>query len=167
MAKVISISDKIKPKIKFEKARKGKKPIVSDESQLGLFNDDIKVVDILAIKRPFEIALSLEDSEPDKAIEYYTKAVEAGNFPADAFCNMGILYYNRNESERAIDCFKEALKVNPSHFEAHFNIANLYFDMGNYEPAKVHYEIASGLQPDFPNTYYNLGLLLAMDNDIP
>lgn len=166
MAKVISLSDKIKPKIHFEKARKRKKNESASTKQMDLFSSDIKVVDILALRRPFEMALSLEDSEPEKAVGFYKKAIEDDNFPDDAYCNLGILYYKQSDQEMAMDCFKNALKINPAHFEAHFNIANLYFDQGNYGPAKVHYEIASELQADFPNTFYNLGLLLAMDNEI-
>ena len=61
--------------------------------------------------------------------------------------------------------FHQSIKANPRHNEAHYNLANLYAEVGNYNLAKIHYEIAIELEPSFPNSYFNLGLTLAMMND--
>jgi tetratricopeptide (TPR) repeat protein len=41
-------------------------------------------------------------------------------------------------------------------------LANLYSEEKNYALARLHYEIAIEIAPDFPNAYYNLGLVLAL-----
>ena len=66
---------------------------------------------------------------------------------------------------KAIDCFTRCLKENPRHYEAHYNLANLYAEVGNHVLAKVHYAIAIELEPDFPNSYFNLGLTHAVINE--
>ena len=61
---------------------------------------------------------------------------------------------------QAIDYLTKCLKHNPRHFEAHYNLGNVYSDLGNLELAKVHYEVSTEIEPNYPNGYYNLGLVL-------
>jgi tetratricopeptide (TPR) repeat protein len=70
-----------------------------------------------------------------------------------------------NNYSKAIDYFTLSLKSDPRHYEAHYNLANLYAEVGNLPLAKVHYEMAIELEPDFPNSHFNLGLTLAMMGD--
>ena len=53
-----------------------------------------------------------------------------------------------------------SLELDPRHFEAHYNLANVYSEMGNFKLAKTHYEVSINIDPDFPNSYYNLGLVM-------
>jgi tetratricopeptide (TPR) repeat protein len=66
----------------------------------------------------------------------------------------------QNEMTKAVDYLTKCLKENPRHFEAHYNLANVYSDRGSFDLAKMHYEVAIELEPDFPNSHYNLGLVL-------
>ena len=84
------------------------------------------------------------------------------DFPADAYCNLGILEYESGNTVKAIDSFTRSLKSEPRHFESHFNLANLYSELGNLPLAKTHYEFANELNPEFPDTRFNLGLVYAM-----
>jgi tetratricopeptide (TPR) repeat protein len=90
------------------------------------------------------------------------KAIQEEDCVADSFCNLGIIESQEGNYPKAIDCFTQALKNNPRHNEAHYNLANLYAEVGNFALAKIHYEIAIELDSAFPNTYYNLGLALAI-----
>jgi len=65
----------------------------------------------------------------------------------------------------AFDCFKEALKYEPRHFESHYNLGNLYFEAEELRPAQLHYEVAAELDDEFPNVYFNLGLVNALIGD--
>ena len=67
---------------------------------------------------------------------------------------------------KAIDCFTLSLKEDPRHFESHYNLANLYAEIGNLPLAKVHYQMTISIEPEFPNSYFNLGLTLAMNQEI-
>ena len=110
----------------------------------------------------FEQALTLDEAgDILGAKEAYKGAIKNGDRIADAYCNLGILE-SRNNSISAIDCFTRSLKASPRHFQSHYNLANLYSEEKNYALAKLHYEIAIEIAPDFPNAHYNLGLVLAL-----
>ena len=84
---------------------------------------------------------------------------------ADAYCNLGIIESLSGNHTKAIDCFTNSLKHNPRHYESHYNLANLYSEVSNYQLAKIHYGIAIEIEPEFPNSYFNLGLTLAMNRE--
>ena len=60
---------------------------------------------------------------------------------------------------KALDCFTLALKSDPRHVEAHYNLANLYYDAGDFPLARLHYEAAIQIEPNFSLVYYNLALV--------
>jgi tetratricopeptide (TPR) repeat protein len=51
------------------------------------------------------------------------------------------------------------LKHDPRHVEAHYNLANLYYDAGDFPLARLHYEAATQIEPNFSLVYYNLALV--------
>jgi len=114
----------------------------------------------------FEEALMLDDQgDKTSAKLRYEKAIEALDSAGDAYCNLGILEFQDKHYSKAIDCFTRCLKEEPRHFEAHYNLANLYAEVGNFQLAKIHYEISIEMEPSFPNSYFNLGLTLAMNKE--
>lgn len=114
----------------------------------------------------FEEALILDEQGDPRARELYLKAIEEGDCVADAYCNLGILESQQKNHHKAIDCFTLCLKESPRHFEAHYNLANLYAEIGNLPLAKVHYQMSIEIEPEFPNSHFNLGLTLAMNREI-
>jgi len=115
---------------------------------------------------PFEEALQLDEKgEVTAAKRLYRRAIEQGDQPANACCNLAILLAQEGKLVDAIDLLTQSLKHDPRHLEAHFNLANLYVDAGNLELGKLHYEISLKIDPDFLNSYYNLGLALAEEGD--
>ena len=114
----------------------------------------------------FEEALLLDEQGSPQAKAWYQKAIQANDSVADAYCNLGILESESKNYPLAVDCFTRSLKEAPRHFEAHYNLANLYAEIGNFALAKVHYGIAIEIDPDFPNSHFNLGLILAMDREM-
>jgi tetratricopeptide (TPR) repeat protein len=103
-----------------------------------------------------------EQGDLKTARQYYQKAIEEEDCIADAYCNLGIIESQEGNYPKAIDCFTLCLKDNPRHYEAHYNLANLYAEVGNHALAKMHYGIAIELEPDFANSYFNLGLTFAI-----
>ena len=115
---------------------------------------------------PFEEALLLdEQGNKARARIGYLQAIEQEDSVADAYCNLGIIESTDGAHAKAIDRFTLCLKADPRHFEAHYNLANLYAEIGNFPLAKAHYEISIQLAPTFPNSYFNLGLTLAMNKE--
>jgi tetratricopeptide (TPR) repeat protein len=138
-----------------------------DPNQLDLFSAPAaQILDFGAGLSPFEQAL-LWDERGDKAAaaDLYAEAIEKEDCQADAYCNLGIIETQRGNTARAFDCFTTALKHNARHAEAHYNLGNLYFDQNDFRLAEFHFGIAVEVEPDFANGYFNLALVLAINNE--
>lgn len=143
--------------------RKRKKSNPEDYGQLNLFSGqekEAKVFQMPGNNSLFEEALLKDDQNDQEAERLYQLAIQNGDAKEDALCNLGILKSEKDEKGKAIDYLTQALQVNPRHFEAHYNLANVYSDLGNLKLAQSHYEVAIEIEPDYPNSYYNLGLVL-------
>src|SRR5437773_3917947 len=114
----------------------------------------------------FEQALMLDERGELKAAELYKKAIAEQDCVADAHCNLGIIESQKGNTIKAFDCFTTSLKHDPRHVEAHYNLGNLYFDVNDFRLAQVHYEMAAEVDPSFPNVYFNLALVQAINNDL-
>jgi tetratricopeptide (TPR) repeat protein len=140
---------------------------VESPDQLHLFpQQTAKILPFSAGLSFFEQALMLDERDDAHAEEFYTRAIEANDCPADAHCNLGIIRCKQGNLAGAFDSFTTSLKLNPRHFESHYNLGNIYFDVGDYRLAQVHYQIAAEIEPLFPNVYFNLALVLAINNDL-
>lgn len=116
---------------------------------------------------PFEEALILHEQGDKRAIDMYLKAIHGGECISDAYCNLGILDYEANNILQAFDRFTNALKHDARHFESHFNLAHLYFEAGDFRLARLHYDISAVIEPGNASVHFNLGLIHAMDGDLP
>ena len=160
MAKVVKFPQPAPEKFGYKPVRKKREGGAQGNKQLNLFSGG-RVVKLSNLTT-FEEALILDEQENPKAKDLYLKAIEEGDCVADAYCNLGILESQAQNASQAIDYLTQSLKHDPRHFEAHYNLANLYAEVGNLPLAKVHYQIAIQVEPDFPNAHFNLGLTLAM-----
>jgi tetratricopeptide (TPR) repeat protein len=140
-----------------------RKPRPGAAGQLELFTGG-RVVKLNELT-PFEEALMLDQQQDPRAVAMYQEAIRQFDSPADAYCNLGIIYSNRADFARAVDSFTRCLKEAPRHFEAHYNLANVYAELGNLPLAKLHYQVAISVEPDFSNAYFNLGLVLARNQE--
>jgi len=164
MTKIVKLSTHPTTRLGLKRVRKRKKKTPEDYGQLNIFTPSKptgKVVQFVSIGS-FEEALNLdEQGDLEGASDVYKSAIQMGDRVADAYCNLGILE-SQNNTIKAIDCFTRSLKSMPRHFQSHYNLANLYSEEKNYALARLHYELAIEIAPDFPNAYYNLGLALAL-----
>jgi len=164
MTKIVKLSSYPTTRLGLKRVRKRKKKTPEDYGQLNLFTPKVptgRIIQLTSINS-FEEALTLdEQGDLNGAREAYKRAIQVGDRVADAYCNLGILE-SQNNTIKAIDCFTRSLKSSPRHFQSHYNLANLYSEEKNYALARLHYEIAIEIAPDFPNAYYNLGLVLAL-----
>jgi DNA-binding transcriptional MerR regulator len=102
---------------------------------------------------PFEEALLLHEHADKRASEAYRKAIQEGDSVADAYCNLGILEFEAGNLPAAFDRFTRALKADPRHFESHYNLASLYFDGDDLRLARLHYEFAAEIEPNFADIF--------------
>jgi tetratricopeptide (TPR) repeat protein len=113
----------------------------------------------------FEHALMLDERGDRRAADLYLNAIAEHDCVADAYCNLGIIESKQGRTARAFDCFTNCLKHNPRHLEAHYNLGNLYFEVNDFRLAQIHYEMATEVDPSFPNVYFNLALVLSINNE--
>jgi len=150
---------------KFGFKRVRKRQAGDHPGQLNLFPEAGAEILNLDFGLPFEQALLLDERGDPRAADLYSRAIEQKDCVADAYCNLGIIESQRQNTSGAFDCFTNSLKHNPRHAEAHYNLANLYFDLNDFRLAQTHYEMAAELDPSFANVYFNLALLQAINND--
>ena len=121
-----------------------------------------QVVELPRRLSTFEEALLLDEHGDPRSADLYRQAVAEGDCVAEAYCNLGILESEAGHRPEAFDCFTLSLASDPRHFESHYNLGNLYLDEGDFRLTRLHYEICTVVEPDFPDTYFNLGLVLVM-----
>ena len=163
MGKVVQFPVSPPEKLGPKKVRKRRKPNLEDFGQLNLFEQSTIDTKVLALPQAdsfFEEALVLDEKNDPTAEKYYLLAIENEESVEDSFCNLGIMKSSQGDLTKAIDYLTNCLKRNPRHFEAHYNLGNVYSDLGNLELAKVHYELSTQIEPEYPNSFYNLGLVL-------
>lgn len=166
MAKVIQLDTTGPSKLGYKRAKRRKSKVLETEGQLNLFAQaEARVIQLPSRFTPFEEALWLDERGDPGAQEAYLKAIFAEDCIADANCNLGILETQSGNTVKAFDYFTECLKYEPRHLEAHYNLANLYFEQDEYRLAKLHYEIAAEIEPEFSNIYFNLALVYAMNEE--
>lgn len=135
-------------------------------SQLDLFPAaGDRVVPLPVRPSPFEEALALHERGDPGAAQSYVRAIERGEYATDAYCNLGIMEFDKGNLVEAFECFTQALRHDPRHFESHLNLGHLYFECGDLRLARLHYELAARIEPSFPDLYFNLGLLHAVHGE--
>src|SRR5215469_18643801 len=153
-------------KFGYKRVRKGARG-AENPNQLHLFpTPTAQILNFASGLSCFEQALMMDERGDSKAIELYLKAIEVEDCVADAYCNLGIIESKQRNTARAFDCFTNSLKCNPRHFEAHYNLGNLYFDVDDFRLAQVHYEMGAKVDPAFPNVYFNLAIVQAINNEL-
>lgn len=167
MGKILQFPTKSPSKFGFQRVKKTKKPDPKRKpGQLNLFaKPDAQIIALPLSLSPFEEALLLDERDEEKAKSAYKKAISSSDCVADAYCNLGILESKSGDTFKAFDCFTHSLKHDSRHLESHYNLANLYFDSGDLRMACLHYQLAGEIEPGFPNVYFNLGLVHAMNDN--
>jgi tetratricopeptide (TPR) repeat protein len=164
MSKVVKFPIPTPEKFGPLRARKKENTRLEKHGQLNLFTGG-KLIRLHKLSAIEEALLIDEQGDKLEAKKLYLKAIEGGDSLADAYCNLGIIEWEEGNQTKAIDYFTLALSHDPRHFEAHYNLANLYGEIGNYGLAKAHYNISIEIEPSFPNNYFNLGLILAINKE--
>ncbi len=134
--------------------------------QLNLFPEGPgRLIPMPSRLSPFEQALLLHERGDPGAADGYRRAIEKGECICDAYCNLGILEFEKGRLPKAFDCFTRALRHDPRHFESHVNLAHFYFECGDLRLSRLHYELAAEIEPGFPDLYFNLGVVHAVKGE--
>ncbi len=95
--------------------------------------------------------------EHDKAIDYYSKAIEKNSQHAPAYYNRGNSRGDLYDHRGAILDYDKALQLNPQDAETYGNRGNARSDLGEYRKAILDYDMALEINSQDADTYCNRG----------
>jgi len=89
-----------------------------------------------------------ESGQYQKAISYFTKAIELNPKYAETYCNLGKAYAGLGQYPKAISDYTKAIELNPEFAVACNNRGVVYADLGQYPKAISDYTKAIELNPN-------------------
>ncbi|MBX7114579.1 MAG: tetratricopeptide repeat protein [Myxococcaceae bacterium] len=104
--------------------------------------------------------IALRRGQTPTAKEHFIKALRYNQEQAQAYNNLGYIYYQEHAYGKAHDNFQRALKVNPDYTEARYNLALTFKDMGEKEKAKKELRTLTAINGALADPYAQLGIIL-------
>lgn len=99
-----------------------------------------------------------EKGNYQKAIENYTRAIEANLREASLYNNRGLAYYSFEKYDKAISDYNRAIELEADYKDAYFNRGLAYFKKSSSQEAISDLGKAIELDPKYADAYYNRGL---------
>jgi len=107
----------------------------------------------------YALGCELEESDPARAREAYTRALELDPDHADAHVNLGCLEHEAGRLEEAARHYRTALALRPDDATAVFDLGVALEDLGRLAEAREAYERALANEPECADAHYNLARL--------
>ncbi len=109
----------------------------------------------------YNLALDLEEADPDKAPPAYRQALAINPENTDAQVNLGRLCQLQGNLKQARRHYKLALGHSPEHQLANYNMGTIYDELDEFDTAREYYVRAR----DIPDAHYNLARLFEVQGD--
>lgn len=124
---------------------------ISDKNQKN------KKEDLIQFNQDFETGQELFSmNEPEKAIPFLEKAMEANDVNPAVYIYLGVAYYQTGDYNRSLAvCVQGLAKENTDHKILAYNAGNSCYAMGNYLRADASYAIAIREDNDFAPAVLN------------
>ena len=97
-------------------------------------------------------------SDPQKAKDYWDKAIAANPKMAESYNNRGLALYNLERHQQAINDFSQAIRMKPKYAEAFNNRGNVYYALDQYQKAEADFNKSLELRPKYSKAHLNRGL---------
>ena len=81
------------------------------------------------------------------------------------YLEKGIDYLYTSQFDEALEFFDKAIKSDPNNYEAYYYRGCVYSNNFNNEQAFKDWNKAIELKEDYPNPYFNIGLIYRRQND--
>jgi len=102
-----------------------------------------------------------EQKDWDRAIYFYTRALENDDQLPSVFYNLGICYSMKGDNDLSRDAYRRAIRLQPNMIDAKYNLALLYREIkDNTSAARLLEEIIKA-KPDYAAAHYAMGLILS------
>ena len=100
-----------------------------------------------------------------KAIAYYTEALEQKPDLLEAYVNRGIIYNDIDKVDEALKNYNIAIQLSPNHTEAYYNRGFAYLDKADLDSAIADFTKIIELEPEQAGAYYFRGILYFIKED--
>ena len=97
-------------------------------------------------------------TDPNKAKEYWDRAIAANPKVAESYNNRGLAFYNLERHQQAINDFSQAIRMKPEYAEAFNNRGNAYYALDQYEKAEADFNKSLELKPQYSKAHLNRAL---------
>ncbi len=98
-------------------------------------------------------------TDPQKAKDYWDKAIAANPKMAESYNNRGLAFYNLERHQKAINDFSQAIRMKPQYAEAFNNRGNVYYALDQYQKAEADFNKSLELKPKYSKAHLNRGLV--------
>src|SRR5947207_3169549 len=101
----------------------------------------------------------VEKKNYKEAEEYYKQVLKLDSCYAEAWNNMGTLYYNQKKYREALDNYMHALACKRDYTNAYFNRANTYYELHEYYNALQDLDHFMTVKRDTVSAFFLQGLI--------
>jgi eukaryotic-like serine/threonine-protein kinase len=102
------------------------------------------------------------NGRPEKALDYYNRAVMLEPNRSDAWRMMGIALDKAGKEGESIAALRKAIELAPGHFAPHSALATVHFQRGRVREAVEEYRKMVDLVPEMPESHASYGGALMM-----
>src|ERR1041385_3228060 len=102
--------------------------------------------------------LASKERNWQQASYYYGEAIRLEPCYADAWNNLGTVFFQQQRYDKAMENYDKALSCNPKFINALLNRANTSYELKEYFRTISDLEKVMDLKPDTAVTYFTLGL---------
>ena len=99
------------------------------------------------------------------AVKQYQKIIETNPNDAEAYYNIGVIYYNEKKYDSAKVQFNKAIEIYPDFAEAYYSIGVVYYAEANYDKAIEAFSKAIQIDPRNYEAIYQLGVVYNTKKD--
>jgi len=95
---------------------------------------------------------------PEKAVDYWSRAISKKQNTAKAYNNRGIAYHELKQYDKAIKDYSQAIKLDPANVSTYNNRGNSYYELNKYDQALADFNQSLKRKPDYAKAHLNRGL---------
>ncbi|MEW6601624.1 MAG: tetratricopeptide repeat protein [Nitrospirota bacterium] len=104
---------------------------------------------------------SFVDGRYGESIEYFSKAIEAGEKTELAFLSRGVAYFRAEQFDNAVEDFNTTLEMNSGNFRAYFYRGISYMALKEYDKAIKDFDQTIKLKSDYGAAFFMRGTAYA------
>jgi len=109
----------------------------------------------------YNLALDLEEEDPERAPEAYQRAIALDPNNVDAYVNLGRLYQLWGQIKQARKLYRLALDRKPEHALALYNLGTIFDELDELDSAVAYYTRAQVV----PDAHFNLARIFELKGD--